>query len=433
MSKQHRLARSGEAHPEPPVPVATCKWNSGLPEYDRLFDFQIGELKLEGRYRYFHENSRIVGQFPLSRFTRDNDQSQIAVWCSNDYLGMGQNPAVLSAMEQALWSAGAGSGGTRNISGTTQFHVELEAEIADLHKKEVALLFTSAFVANDTTLATLQRILPGLVIFSDAHNHASMIEGIRRGGGVKHVFRHNDVEHLEHLLAAYPASTPKLIAFESIYSMDGDIAPLEAICDLAERYRALTYLDEVHAVGMYGDRGGGISEEYGLSERIDIINGTLAKAYGVMGGYIAAKGNICDVIRSYAPGFIFTTSIAPVLCAGARASISYLKNNSQERTLQQARTRQLRSRLRDARVPFIDAPTHILPVVIGDPLLCKAASDYLLHAHGIYLQSINYPTVPRGTERLRITPGPCHTEGMLDQLVAALIDTWQHHRLTLTS
>ncbi|HMN37675.1 MAG TPA: 5-aminolevulinate synthase [Hyphomicrobium sp.] len=428
MSEVHpRTARSqGSAGPQPQAP---CKWSSGLPEYDRLFDFHIGELKLEGRYRHFHENGRIAGRFPISRFPAGGGRAEITVWCSNDYLGMGQHPQVLAAMEAALASVGAGSGGTRNISGTTSYHIELEAEIAELHGKQAALLFNSAFVANDATLSTLQRLLPGLVVFSDAHNHASMIEGIRRGGGTKHVFRHNDVAHLEELLAAYPAATPKLIAFESIYSMDGDIAPISAICDLAERYHALTYLDEVHAVGLYGPHGGGISERDGLRGRIDIINGTLAKAFGVMGGYIAARRNICDAIRSFAPGFIFTTSLAPVLAAGARAAVAHLKNSDAERALQQTRTRQLKSRLREAGIPFIDAPTHIVPVMVGDPVICKAASDHLLQAHGIYIQPINFPTVPRGTERLRITPGPCHSEAMVDQLAQALCETWQKHEL----
>lgn len=413
----------------PALIQAPCKWSSGLPEYDRLFDFHIDELKLEGRYRYFHENARIAGRFPLSRFSQSLDRSEITVWCSNDYLGMGQHPEVVGAMQRALAQVGAGSGGTRNISGTSSHHVALEAEIAELHGKQAALVFTSAFVANDATLATLQRLLPGLVIFSDAHNHASMIEGIRRGGGAKHVFRHNDVEHLEELLSSFPASTPKLIAFESIYSMDGDIAPIAEFCDLAKRYHALTYLDEVHAVGMYGPRGGGISEREGLSERIDIINGTLAKAFGVMGGYISAKRSICDAIRSYAPGFIFTTSLAPVLAAGARAAIAHLRGSGVERELQQTRTRQLKSRLRKAGIAFIDAPTHIVPVVIGDPVVCKSASDHLLEVHGIYIQPINFPTVPRGTERLRITPGPCHSEAMVDHLVEAICETWRRHGL----
>lgn len=411
---------------------APCKWASGVPEYDRLFEFHIEELKLEGRYRYFHENARIAGRFPVSRFVSSGNGSEITVWCSNDYLGMGQHPDVIQAMQKALGEAGAGSGGTRNISGTTSYHVALEAKIAELHGKEAALLFTSAFVANDATLSTLQRLLPGLVIFSDAHNHASMIEGIRRGGGPKHVFRHNDVAHLEELLSKYPAATPKLIAFESIYSMDGDIAPMAEYCELAERYHALTYLDEVHAVGMYGPRGGGISEQRGLSGRIDIINGTLAKAFGVMGGYIAAKRSICDAIRSYAPGFIFTTSLAPVLAAGARAAITHLMNCSVERELQQARARQLRAALRRSGIPFIDAPSHIVPVMIGDPVLCKAASDHLLEAHGIYIQPINFPTVPRGTERLRITPAPCHSEAMVEQLGDALCETWGRCGLPFT-
>ncbi len=429
MMKSQSLA-NGLPRLDPPQTQAPCKWCSGLPDYDRQFDFQIGELKLEGRYRYFHANDRIAGHFPCSQLSRNGEASQITVWCSNDYLGMGQHPAVIAAMQDALSAVGAGSGGTRNISGTTHYHEALEAEIADLHDKEAALLFTSAFVANDATLSTLQKLVPGLIVFSDASNHASMIEGIRRGGGIKHVFRHNDLGHLEDLLAACPISAPKLIAFESIYSMDGDISPVAEICDLARRYHAMTYLDEVHAVGLYGPRGGGISERDGVRGRIDIINGTLAKAYGVMGGYIAARSNICDAIRSYAPGFIFTTSLAPVLAAGARAAIAHLKHSDEERALQQARTRRLKSRLRDAGIPFIDAPTHIVPVMIGDPVQCKAASDYLLEAHGLYIQPINFPTVPRGSERLRITPGPCHSEAMVEGLVAALCDTWAELGLT---
>ena len=404
-----------------------------MPQYDRAFDFHIEELKLEGRYRYFHENGRLAGRFPLSQFADEGKRSEITVWCSNDYLGMGQHPAVTSAMHNALQSVGAGSGGTRNISGTSHYHVALESEIARLHGKEAALLFTSAYVANDATLSTLQALLPGLIVFSDAQNHASIIEGIRRGGGHKHIFRHNELAHLEELLAACPVSAPKLIAFESIYSMDGDIAPIREICDLAERYHAMTYLDEVHAVGMYGGHGGGIAERDGLSDRIDIINGTLAKAFGVMGGYISAKRNICDAIRSYAPGFIFTTSLAPVLCAGARAAICHLRTSASERRLQQARTHRVRSSLSEARIPFIDAPTHIVPVVIGDSVVCKSASDRLLQMHGIYIQPINYPTVPRGTERLRITPGPCHSEAMVDHLVAALTETWNYHGLAFTT
>jgi len=408
-------------NPQPP-----CKWASSVPQYDRLIDFQIEELKLEGRYRYFHQNSRLLGDFPQSKMSVGGDEKKITVWCSNDYLGMGQNAKVLSAMQDALRLVGAGSGGTRNISGTTHYHVALEREIADLHGKEAALLFTSAFVANDATLSTLQKLIPGLVIFSDEKNHASMIEGIRRGGNAKHIFRHNELADLEDKLAAYPLSTPKLIAFESLYSMDGNIAPISKICDLATKYHALTYLDEVHAVGLYGPRGGGISERDGLAERIDIINGTLAKAFGVMGGYIAARNNLCDAIRCFAPGFIFTTSLAPALAAGARAAISHLKSSQHERHIQKQRVLQLKRLLTEAGIEFMDSPSHIVPVLIRDPILCKAASDHLLKEHRIYIQPINFPTVPRGEERLRITPGPCHSEAMTTELVNALCQTWDH-------
>lgn len=408
----------------PPKSQAPCKWASTVPEYDRLIDFQIEELRLEGRYRFFHENSRMLGNFPHSRLNSGDEESNITVWCSNDYLGMGQNARVISAMEQALRQVGAGSGGTRNISGTTPYHVALEREIADLHGKEAALLFTSAFVANDATLSTLQKLIPGLVIFSDEKNHASMIEGIRRGGNTKHIFHHNDLADLEEKLAAYPVSVPKLIAFESVYSMDGNIAPISEICDLAAKYKALTYLDEVHAVGLYGPHGGGISERDSLADRIDIINGTLAKAFGVMGGYIAARSNICDAIRSFAPGFIFTTSLAPVLAAGARAAISHLKSSQIERRIQKQRVLHLKRLLVEAGIEFVDSPSHIVPVLIRDPVLCKAASDHLLKEHRIYIQPINFPTVPKGEERLRITPGPCHSEAMTNELVAALVQTW---------
>lgn len=403
-----------------------CKWSSGVPDYEQLLDFRIEELKLEGRYRIFIENRRLVDRFPLSQIEGRNGERTLTVWCSNDYLGMGQNPIVRAAMCGAIAQVGAGSGGTRNIAGTSPYHMALEREIADLHGKERALLFTSAYVANDATLSTLQRLIPGLVVISDGQNHASMIEGIRRGGGPKLVFKHNDIADLELKLAQLPRSTPKLIAFESVYSMGGDIAPIAEICDLADRYHAMTYIDEVHAVGLYGDRGGGITEREGLADRVDIINGTLAKAFGVMGGYIAGSHTICDAIRSFAPGFIFTTSLAPAIAAGALASIRHLKSSRIERAVLCERASHLRRQLGRLRIPFIDAPSHIVPVMIGDPAVTKNASDFLLERHSIYIQPINFPTVPRGTERLRITPGPCHTEAMVMELAAALDDTWSN-------
>jgi 5-aminolevulinate synthase len=337
---------------------------------------------------------------------------------------MGQNPAVIAAMHEAIDTVGAGSGGTRNISGTTHYHVELEAEIADLHGKEQALLFTSAYVANDATLSTLVKLLPGAVILSDEKNHASMIEGIRHGGGAKIIFKHNDLQDLEMKLRGIPLETPKIIAFESVYSMDGDTSPIGAICDLAEKYGALTYLDEVHAVGMYGPRGGGLAERDGVMHRVDVINGTLAKGFGVMGGYIASTRNLCDAIRSFAPGFIFTTSIAPAIAAGALASIRYLKSNSAERIAHQERARTLKAKLKDAGIPVLANPSHIVPILVRNPIHCKAVTDSLLTRHGIYVQPINYPTVPKGTERMRLTPSPLHTDAQMDVLVGALADLW---------
>ncbi|APX90695.1 5-aminolevulinic acid synthase [Brevirhabdus pacifica] len=394
-------------------------------DHSAAIDAALSRLHEEGRYRTFIDIERRRGQFPTATWTRpDGTETEITVWCGNDYLGMGQHPAVLSAMHDALDATGAGSGGTRNISGTTVHHNALEAEIADLHRKEAALLFTSAYIANDATLSTLPRIFPGLVILSDELNHASMIEGIRRAGGDKRVFRHNDVAHLRSLLEELPADVPKLIAFESVYSMDGDFGPIEAICDLAEEFGALTYIDEVHAVGMYGPRGGGITERDRLAHRIDIINGTLAKAYGVMGGYIAGKANLVDAIRSYAPGFIFTTSLPPAVAAGAAASVRHLKTDQALRDLQQERAAALKLRLKGLGLPIIDHGSHIVPVHVGDPVKCKMISDRLLADHGIYVQPINFPTVPRGTERLRFTPSPVHTPEMMDRLVAGMDDLW---------
>ena len=392
--------------------------------YETFFQRQIDALHAEGRYRVFADLKRQCGAFPAADHKRGAVHRKVTVWCSNDYLGMGQHPVVLNAMHEALDAVGAGSGGTRNISGTTRYHVELEAELADLHGKEAALLFTSAFVANDATLSTLARMIPGVVIFSDAKNHASMIEGIRRGGSAKEIFRHNDIEHLEELLQAYPRHVPKIIAFESVYSMDGHIAPIAEICGLAEKYGAMTYLDEVHAVGMYGPRGGGIAERDGVMERIDIINGTLAKGFGVMGGYIAASKACCDAIRSYAPGFIFTTSLAPVIAAGALASIRHLKVSSAERVSQQSKAQKLKQRLTAARLPVMHSVSHIVPVMVGNPVHCKAVTDALLERYGIYVQPINYPTVPKGTERIRLTPGPVHTAAQMDYLVKSLTELW---------
>jgi 5-aminolevulinate synthase len=394
--------------------------------YEAKFEAALAAVRSEGRYRVFADIKRARGEFPTAQHFTGEGSKPITVWCSNDYLGMGQHPVVIEAMHTAIDEVGAGSGGTRNIAGTTHYHVELEAELADLHGKEAALVFTSAYVANDATLATLVKLMPGAVIFSDEKNHASMIEGIRHGGGPKRIWRHNDVADLERHLKEFPLETPKIIAFESVYSMDGHIAPIGMICDLAEKYNALTYLDEVHAVGMYGPRGGGVAERDGVMHRVDIINGTLAKGFGVMGGYIAASRACCDAIRSYAAGFIFTTSLAPVLAAGAVASIRYLKTSQIERARHQERARALKKRLQVAGLPVVDNPSHIVPVLVGDPVHCKMISDTLLSDHGIYVQPINYPTVARGTERLRITPQPQHSDAQMDHLVKALSQLWAH-------
>lgn len=396
-------------------------------DYTGKLDEAIARLHDEGRYRTFIDIERRKGQFPHAVWTRPDGQTQdITVWCGNDYLGMGQNPVVLDAMQEALKATGAGSGGTRNISGTTVYHKRLEAELADLHGKEAALLFTSAYIANDATLSTLPKLFPGLIIYSDALNHASMIEGVRRNGGAKRIFRHNDVAHLRELLAADDPEAPKLIAFESIYSMDGDFGPIEEICDLADEFGALTYIDEVHAVGMYGPRGAGVAERDRLMHRLDIINGTLAKAYGVMGGYIAASAKMCDAIRSYAPGFIFTTSLPPAIAAGAAASVAYLKRAPELREKHQQQAKILKMRLKGLGMPIIDHGSHIVPVIVGNPVHTKMLSDMLLEDHGIYVQPINYPTVPRGTERLRFTPSPVHDFKELDALVHAMDGLWSH-------
>lgn len=396
-------------------------------DYTAKLDEAIGRLHEEGRYRTFIDIERKKGQFPHATWRRpDGSEAPITVWCGNDYLGMGQHPVVLEAMHEAVDATGAGSGGTRNISGTTIYHKRLEAELADLHGKEAALLFTSAYIANDATLSTLPKLFPGLIIYSDELNHASMIEGVRRNGGAKRIFRHNDVEHLRELMAADDPDAPKLIAFESVYSMDGDFGPIEAICDLADEFGALTYIDEVHAVGMYGPRGGGVAERDRLMHRLDIINGTLAKAFGVMGGYIAASAKMCDAIRSYAPGFIFTTSLPPAVAAGAAASVAHLKRDQALRDLHQERAKILKTRLKGMGLPLIDHGSHIVPVIVGDPVHTKKLSDMLLDGYGIYVQPINFPTVPRGTERLRFTPSPVHGPDEMDHLIRAMDELWSH-------
>ncbi|MBP9184367.1 MAG: 5-aminolevulinate synthase [Fuscovulum sp.] len=398
-------------------------------DFDAALDKALNRLHDEGRYRTFIDIERQKGHFPHAVWTRpDGTQKPITVWCGNDYLGMGQHPAVMAAMHEALDATGAGSGGTRNISGTTVYHKRLEAELADLHGKEAALVFSSAYIANDATLSTLRTIFPGLIIYSDALNHASMIEGVRRGGGEKRIFRHNDVAHLRQLLAADDPAAPKLIAFESIYSMDGDFGPIREICDLAQEFGALTYIDEVHAVGMYGPRGAGVAERDGQMHRIDIINATLAKAYGVFGGYIAASAKMVDAVRSYAPGFIFTTSLPPAVAAGAAASVQFLKTAEGQklRDAQQTSARILKLRLKGLGLPIIDEGSHIVPVHVGDPIHCKMLSDMLLEQYGIYVQPINFPTVPRGTERLRFTPSPVHDPKEIDAVIKAMDALWRH-------
>ena len=396
-------------------------------DYTAHLDGALSRLHEEGRYRTFIDIEREKGNFPHAMWNcLDGSKKPIVVWCGNDYLGMGQHPVVLNAMHEAVDATGAGSGGTRNISGTTVYHKRLEAELADLHGKEAALLFTSAYIANDATLSTLPKLFPGLIIYSDELNHASMIEGVRRNGGAKRVFRHNDVAHLRELLAADDPAAPKLIAFESVYSMDGDFGPIEAICDLADEFNALTYIDEVHAVGMYGPRGGGVTERDNLAHRIDIINGTLAKAYGVMGGYIAASEKMCDAVRSYAPGFIFTTSLPPAVAAGAAASVAHLKTDQTLRDQHQLQAKILKMRLKGMGLPIIDHGSHIVPVIVGNPVHTKKLSDMLLSEHGIYVQPINFPTVPRGTERLRFTPSPVHGPKEINALVKAMDALWSH-------
>lgn len=393
--------------------------------YDRYFNKALNALHEEGRYRVFTDLARQVGRFPKALDYSHNPPREIIVWCSNDYLGMGQNQHVTTAMKHAIETLGAGAGGTRNISGTHHLIIELETELADLHNKEGALVFTSGYVSNEATISTLGRVLPDCLILSDELNHASMIAGVKNSGATKRIWRHNDLEHLEQLLQEAGELRPKLIAFESVYSMDGDIAPIEEICDLAKRYNALTYLDEVHAVGMYGKRGGGIADQLELMERVDIIEGTLAKAFGIMGGYVTASSTIIDTIRSYAPGFIFTTSLPPAIAAGATASIRHLKTANDLREKHQEQVAKLKTKLNEANLPILPTETHIVPLMVCDPVLCKAASDRLMEKHGIYIQPINYPTVTRGTERLRITPSPLHDDIMIDELVDAVTEVWE--------
>ena len=396
-------------------------------DYKAAFTAAVSQIRDEGRYRVFADLKRHRGAFPRATWTRaDGGESEVVVWCSNDYLGQGQNPVVLDAMHQAIDDHGSGSGGTRNISGTNHHHVELEAELADLHGKQAALLFTSGYVSNEATLSVLQKILPGLIIFSDAQNHASMIAGIRNGGGPRHIFRHNDLAHLEELLAVAPADAPKLVAFESVYSMDGDIADIGATAALAKKYGAMTYLDEVHAVGMYGQRGGGVAERDGVMDQIDIIEGTLGKAFGVMGGYITGDAEVIDAVRLMASGFIFTTSLPPALTAGALASVKWLKQHPEVRDAHQERAATLKKMFQDAGLPVMENDSHIVPVLVGDPIHTKLISDMLLADHGVYVQPINYPTVPRGTERLRFTPTPFHTDDMMRKLVGAMEKLWAH-------
>jgi 5-aminolevulinate synthase len=398
--------------------------------YEKMFNAAVGAVRTEGRYRVFQDLLRHNGRFPRAVWTLpDGQKKDVVIWCSNDYLGMGQKPVVLDAMHEALDTVGAGAGGTRNISGTTHYHVELEQELADLHNKEAALLFTSGYISNEATLTTLSRVLPDCVMFSDALNHASMIQGIRAGKGQKFIFNHSDPDHLESLLRKVDPKRPKVVVFESVYSMDGDVAPISDLCDVAKRYGAMTYIDEVHAVGMYGNRGGGITDRDNLQDRLDIIEGTLGKAFGLMGGYITGSSAMVDCVRSYASGFIFTTSLAPVLAAGAIASIKYLKNSRTERAQQQERVAKLKQSMSELGLPVMQTESHIVPLMVREPVLCKRVSDELLEEHGIYVQPINYPTVPKGTERLRFTPSPLHDDEMMSHLLGSLDAVWKRHKI----
>ena len=394
-------------------------------DYNKFFSSALNTLKSEGRYRVFNDIKRTLGNFPNAIHYADSKEKEVSVWCSNDYLGMGQNKKVLKAMHEAIDSAGAGSGGTRNISGTSHYHVMLEKELADLHDKESALLFTSGYISNEASLSTIASILPDCVVLSDELNHASMIQGMKNSRAERFIFKHNNPKHLEQILQNIHPDRPKLVAFESVYSMDGDIAPIKELCEVSKNSNALTYLDEVHAVGMYGPRGGGIAEREGLMDELDIIEGTLAKAYGTMGGYVASSRDIIDVIRSFASSFIFTTSLPPAVAAGALASVKHLKESDKERIIHQARAKSLKEKLRQTGIVVMPSESHIVPILVGDPVLCKKASDLLLSDHSIYVQPINYPTVPKGKERLRITPNPLHDEKMIDNLVESLKIVWK--------